>query len=298
MYYRRKLILALFEAFGGFLTAKQFQKYLFLVTRKQEVKSFDFIPYYYGCFSFQANQDMSTLAKLGYLEIVESSTGRIVNLKNSSGYMSELSLFDQIAVNEIKLDFGEMSQADLIRFTYVNYPYFATKSVIAKDILTPEELAKVDRQKRVYEVPTLFTIGYEGKSLELYINSLILNDVRVLCDVRKNAYSQKYGFSKSQLEKACKGVNIGYIHIPELGIESDKRQNLCSQQDYDHLFDIYEKTTLVNNWEYVLKVRELIDTYGRIALTCFEKDPRQCHRSRIAAALMGLPSRKYNLKLL
>ena len=298
MYYRRKLILALFEAFGGFLTAKQFQKYLFLVTRKQEVKSFDFIPYYYGCFSFQANQDMSTLAKLGYLEIVESSTGRIVHLKNSSGYMSELSLFDQIAVNEIKLDFGEMSEEDLIRFTYVNYPYFATKSVIAKDILTPEELAKVDRQKRVYEVPTLFTIGYEGKSLELYINSLILNDVRVLCDVRKNAYSQKYGFSKSQLEKACKGVNIGYIHIPELGIESDKRQNLCSQQDYDHLFDIYEKTTLVNNWEYVLKVRELIDTYGRIALTCFEKDPRQCHRSRIAAALMGLPSRKYNLKLL
>lgn len=298
MYYRRKLILALFEAFGGSLTAKQFQKYLFLVTRKQEIKSFDFIPYYYGCFSFQANQDMATLAKLGYLEIAESTMGRKVYLKTCPGYMAELTLFDQAAISAIKNNFGMMSQSDLIRYTYVNYPYFATKSVIAKDILTQEELAKIDKQKRIYDTPALYTIGYEGKSLESYINSLIINDIHILCDVRKNAYSQKYGFSKSQLEKACKGVNIGYIHIPELGIESDQRQDLCSQQDYDNLFDIYEKTTLVNNWEYVLKIRGLIDRYGRIALTCFEKDPRQCHRSRVAAALMGLPARKYDLKLL
>lgn len=37
LYYRRKILLALIEAFGGHLTAKQLQKYLFLFTRKQHL---------------------------------------------------------------------------------------------------------------------------------------------------------------------------------------------------------------------------------------------------------------------
>ena len=50
------------------------------------------------------------------------------------------------------------------------------------------------------------TIGYEGLSLEQYIVTLLINDVRVLCDVRKNAYSQKFGFSKNQLAKAWRAL--------------------------------------------------------------------------------------------
>ena len=84
------------------------------------------------------------------------------------------------------------------------------------------------------------------------------------------------------------GLNIAYIHIPELGIESQKRQDLKSQKDYDILFDEYEKTTLKNNQESLLKIRTLLDRYERVALTCFEKNPMQCHRSRIAKALLSL----------
>ena len=69
------------------------------------------------------------------------------------------------------------------------------------------------------------------------------------CVMFENAYSQKYGFSKTQLTKACEGVGIEYIHIPELGIESDKRKDLKSQEDYDTLFEDYENTTLKNNYE-------------------------------------------------
>ena len=120
------------------------------------------------------------------------------------------------------------------------------------------------------------------------LKRLIINDIHLLCDVRRKAYSQKYGFSKTQLEKACVGLNIAYIHIPELGIESQKRQDLKSQKDYDILFDEYEKTTLKNNQESLLKIRTLLDRYERVALTCFEKNPMQCHRSRIAKALLSL----------
>lgn len=296
LYNRRKILLALIEAIGKELTAIQIQKYLFLYTREQQYKSYDFIPYYYGCFSFQANQDISSLTKSGYLEMSEQDSSTIIKLVKKENYRSMLDMFEQQILRKIIKDYGNMSQTDLIRYTYTHYPYYATKSTIAKDILTTEELAKIEKQKRKFEEPVLFTIGYEGISLETYINKLIINDIHVLCDVRKNAYSQKYGFSKSQLEKACKGVGIQYIHIPQLGIDSEQRQDLKSQKDYNNLFDLYEKTTLKENQQYLHYVREIIDANKRIALTCFEARPEQCHRSRVAKHLMLLPNVNYEQK--
>lgn len=296
LYNRRKILLALIEAIGKELTAIQIQKYLFLYTREQQYKSYDFIPYYYGCFSFQANQDISSLTKSGYLEMLDQDSSTIIKLVKKENYRSMLDMFEQQILRKIIKDYGNMSQTDLIRYTYTHYPYYATKSTIAKDILTTEEFAKIEKQKRKFEDPVLFTIGYEGISLETYINKLIINDIHVLCDVRKNAYSQKYGFSKSQLEKACKGVGIQYIHIPQLGIDSEQRQDLKSQKDYNNLFDLYEKTTLKENQQYLHYVREIIDANKRVALTCFEARPEQCHRSRVAKHLMLLPNVNYEQK--
>lgn len=295
LYRRHKILLALIEALGGNVKAIPLQKYLFLFTRLQsdEERIYDFVPYQYGCFSFQANQDLASLARQGYLVFGEQNSIRILQNNN---YLDGLDLFEQHNLEVIKEQFGNMTQDELIHYTYVKYPFYATKSRIAKDLMSEEEMAKINAQKRHFDEPMLFTIGYEGLSLEQYIKRLILFDVRTLCDVRKNAYSQKYGFSKQTLEKACVGVGIRYVHVPQLGIESDKRRDLRSQKDYDILFDEYERTTLKNNTEALMYVRSIIDADKRVALTCFEKDPRQCHRSRVAKALMQLPNIQYEFK--
>lgn len=298
LYYRRKILLALLELLGGILTAKQLQKYLFLFTRKQENKAYDFVPCHYGCYSFQANQDILTLAKLGYLSVSDAGSGRQIHLERKGNYLSMLDMFDQLAMKEIKASFGKMSQEELIRYTYVKFPFYAVNSRIAETLLSKEEIASINKQKRHIEQHSLFTIGYEGVTLETYLKKLIIEDVRLLCDVRKNAYSQKYGFSKAQLEKACQEIGIAYVHVPSLGIDSDKRQALNTQADYDRLFDEYEKTTLASNRKALDYVRSLIGEYGRIALTCFEKDPKQCHRSRVAKALMDFPDKDYTFKAL
>jgi len=298
MYYRRKIILALMSFFDGKLTAKQLQKYLFLFTRKQAVKSFDFVPYHYGCFSFQANQDILTLTKYGYLNISETNNGRFYELIKNDGFINMLKPDDKQNLLEVKEQFGKLTQTNLIRYTYQKYPYYAIKSTIATDILNSSEIIEIERQKRHFADKQLFTIGYEGISLETYINKLIINDVNALCDVRKNAYSQKYGFSKKTLELACKGVDIEYIHIPDLGIVSDKRKELHTQVDYDVLFDEYKKTTLLNNFASLLFIRNLLDKGKRVALTCFENNPKQCHRSCVAHSLMQLPNTDYDLKIL
>lgn len=298
LYYRRKILLALLETFGGQLTAKSLQKYLFLFTRNQEIPSFDFIPYKYGCFSYQANQDILTMQKYGYIEIIEKANGRLISLQQGNPIFPLLMESDQIKLKETKNRFEHFTQTELIRFTYQKYPYYAINSSIAQDLLTVTELKIVEQQRVKKSEQQLFSIGYEGISLETYINKLIQNDVHVLCDVRKNAFSQKYGFSKNQLQKACEGVGIQYVHIPELGIESDKRQTLNSQKDYDILFEQYEHITLKEKKEYIFKIKHIIETEKRVALTCFEKDPVQCHRTRIIKVLMNLPEIKYSYKTL
>ena len=285
LYYRRKILLALLEIFDRKLSTISLQKLLFLFTQKQEIKMFDFVPYKYGCFSFQANQDISTLKTYGYLNF--SDNNKNIYLQKQGNYNSALNLFDRQYLSEIKNDFNDFSQDDLIYYTYVNFPYYAIRSTIAESVLNEKELVKVEQQKRSYTEPTLFTIGYESISLETYLNKMIINDIKILCDVRKNAYSQKYGFSKSQLKMACEGVGIEYVHIPDLGIISEKRQSLNSQEDYDILFEEYENTVLRENIRSLNELVSLLDTKKRIALTCFEKDPKQCHRTRVAKKLMN-----------
>lgn len=284
------MLLAILEVFGGRLSAIQLQKYLFLVTRLQINKSFYFVPYKYGCYSFQANQDMTTLGTYGY---VTSDDREYEITGKSTHFIDQLDMFDQHAIYDTFDKFGAFSQDELLRYIYVKYPFFAINSTIAAKLLSKEELDKVQSQRRNKSDKKLFSIGYEGVSLEEFINKLIIEDVHVLCDVRKNAFSQKYGFSKSQLEKACLGVGIKYIHVPELGIESDKRQCLKSQKDYDNLFNEYEQTVLPYQTIALNYVRNLIIENSRVALTCFEKDPKQCHRTRVAKALMKLANGEY-----
>ena len=163
-------------------------------------------------------------------------------------------------------------------------------------MLSEAEYQAVSNARPQLNGSVLFTIGYEGVSLEQYLNKLIINDIKLLCDVRKNASSMKYGFNKSQLQNACEGVGIKYVHIPDLGIESNKRQELHTQSDYDKLFQQYRNDTLTktsSRQEYII---ELLKTNKRVALTCFEANICQCHRKHLAEALTELPDFNYELR--
>ena len=269
------------------------QKYLFLFTRTQSgERIYDFLPYKYGCFSFVANHDIHILANQGFLGIEDvPEQDKKYTLSHDFGFFNQLDFFDQATINELVDKFGALSQNELIAYTYKRWPSTAINSIIKESLISDDELEKVLSYKKRYSsnLPALFTLGYEGISIERYINQLISNDVKVLCDVRKNAFSQKYGFSRSTLENACRAVGIKYKHIPELGIDSEKRKKLITQADYDELFDEYERTTLVEQHDHLLKLKTIVDTNKRVCLLCFEKDPRQCHRTRIANAVMALP---------
>ncbi|MBK8516520.1 MAG: DUF488 domain-containing protein [Saprospiraceae bacterium] len=291
MYYRRKIILELIETFGGELEKFQLQKLLMLFSFYQKIPSYHFVPYKYGCFSFQANADLATMKKYEWVDEGDKYWKKTTN----QSYLSELKESDRKALLDLKNNFNNKSSDYLIKHTYKNYPYYAIHSKIAHQLLNQEELDKVDEQKPISTKNALFTIGYEGVTIEQYINKLIKADVKVLCDVRKNSYSMKYGFSKSQLKMACEGVGIQFLHIPEVGIVSDKRKELNTQKDYDLLFEDYVKTVIPKTLSEQEMILNLINEHHRVAITCFEKDICQCHRKHLAEAICQLPEFDYEL---
>ncbi len=292
MYYRRKILLGLLEAFDNRLEKIQLQKLLMLVTKQQQKPDFFFVPYKYGCYSFQANSDLGTMSKYNQVVLQGNEWVKIDNEK----YLLSLKERDRQAIRLIKQLYGAKTSNELIKLTYVKYPYLAINSTVAKDKLNSEEFDKVLQAKPISDKTILFTIGYEGLSLEEYLNKLIQSDIKVLCDVRRNPLSMKFGFSKSQLQKACQGVGIEYVHIPELGIDSDKRQVLNTQADYDKLFSLYRSEMLTQTLDYQLKLITLLKEKKRIALTCFEANINQCHRKHLANAIVNLPDFNYELK--
>ena len=291
-YYRRKIILSLLQKFNGELLSTPLQKYLFLLTRMQKDKAFDFIPYKYGCYSLQANHDLMVLEKMGYVVREQNKNSISWKLISKDDFIGAIKKEDIACLNNVFRTFNEYHTNDLIKHTYLNYPFWAINSTILTDVLTEEERMIVLAQRKQTTEKTLFTIGYEGISLEMYINKLIMNDVKVLCDVRKNSYSQKWGFSKATLQDACEKVGIKFLHIPQLGIESGERQELKVLADYKRLFANYETTTLIENNVSLSELSEIVTTNERVALTCFEKDVQMCHRGVIASQLMMLEKLK------
>jgi len=189
-----------------------------------------------------------------------------------------------------------MDGNDLMKNTFTNFTYYSINSTTAERLLTKEQLNKVNTYRPALTNITLFTIGYEGISLEAYLNKLVKNDIKVLVDVRNNPMSQKFGFSKSQLIRYCESLNIEYIHFADVGIESEYRQELKEQNDYDNLFNNYKKKTMPKTISTKEKILALLKEKNRIALTCFEANICQCHRKHLAEAITKLPEWNYGLK--
>lgn len=275
MYTRRKIILELIKSFGGNLNRTKFFKLLFLLSQKQKIPSYNFIPYHYGCYSFLAEQDISVLKKYGYLQNINNVK---LNHKNDSPN-DNIGVDNETAklIANIKSQFGKMTNDGIINYVYNKYPFFATNSKIKEkyisEIKTDE--FKDDGKKVIY------SIGYEGKDIDLYLNLLFKHNIKLLCDVRKNPLSMKFGFSKNQLKGYCEKLNIVYYHFPEFGIDSAKRKNLNVTEDYNKLFDFYDKDVLPLKTKEIENLLDVISEYNKIAFTCFEADYKSCHRSHL-----------------
>lgn len=132
-----------------------------------------------------------------------------------------------------------------------------------------------------------FTVGYEGQEPDQFIKLLSDQGIDILVDVRKDAYSkQDKSYGEGTLSRTASEAQIKYIHMPELGVDYNLRQDLKTTHDYETYFKRYS--------EYLNKNPDLpaflakLSKNNVICLMCYEKDFRRCHRSVLANKLEEL----------
>lgn len=282
MFYRRKVLLALLEAFGGSLAKTDCQKLLFLFCVRRKKNYYDFFPYKYGGFSFLVYQDKSRLTDLGLL-----NSQNHFQLIGHQFYINQLHLEDRFVLQALVTEIGDLRGEELIRKVYLEYPYYASRSKIAQKVLKQAEYQQRGKIRNNAEAACLFTIGYEGLSIDAFLNVLISNNIVALVDVRKNPISMKYGFSKTRLANYTRMAGIMYFHIPELGVPSDLRHDLNSETAYKSLFEYYLSRILPEQKEAIAELKTIINEHNRAAITCFEADHQFCHRHKIAEYLQN-----------
>lgn len=279
---RQRQLLAVLDVVGGSAGNLDFQKLLFLYCQESGLDSpYEFVPYKFGAFSFTSYADRRKLIERGFLADDEhhwrlTEKGRQV----TTGVQN---LHFPTFVRQLPRIRGDA----LVAETYRRFPYYATRSEIAERVLRGDRAAidRIDAARPAANSTAISTIGYEGRSLEGYLNELYRSSITILCDVRRNPISRKYGFSKNTLAKGCEGVGIQYEHLPELGIASDQRRGLDTKADYDALFAEYVRSSLPSQPEALAKIARWASVGSRVALTCYELDPQDCHRHCVADAL-------------
>lgn len=131
----------------------------------------------------------------------------------------------------------------------------------------------------------LFTIGYEGRVVDDFVEDLRSANVEVLVDVRELPQSRKPGFSKTALSTQLDKAGIKYRHFKSLGSPRMSRKKLKQGGDFDVFVREYADHLEVNT-DDVCALLDIVCSGKRAALMCFERDHTQCHRNYLAEVLL------------
>ncbi|WP_018153489.1 DUF488 domain-containing protein [Methanothermococcus thermolithotrophicus] len=135
-----------------------------------------------------------------------------------------------------------------------------------------------------YNGHVIYTVGYEGKSIDDFINILKKEHIDVLIDVREYPLSRKKGFSKTALSNYLESNGIKYIHMKLLGSPKPLRDRLKSKSiSFKEFATQYIK--YVRTQDETLSILEDYASSHKCVLMCYEKDWEVCHRNLIANIL-------------
>jgi uncharacterized protein (DUF488 family) len=130
----------------------------------------------------------------------------------------------------------------------------------------------------------IYTIGYEGTTMEEFLAALKGAGVERLIDVRALPLSRRPGFSKTPLRGALEAAGIEYVHLKALGTPAEGRSAARAGR-HDDLERIYAAQLELP--EAIVQGAQMLELAAEkpSALLCFEREPEHCHRSLLLTAV-------------
>lgn len=131
--------------------------------------------------------------------------------------------------------------------------------------------------------PTIFTIGYEGVTMDSFIAALQAAGVERVIDVRALPLSRRPGFSKSTLAASLRAAEIDYVHLKALGTPKRGR-DAAKKGDVATLRAVYDDQLELPEAQAAAAQMRALAAEVPSALLCYERDPCHCHRTLLLAA--------------
>lgn len=130
----------------------------------------------------------------------------------------------------------------------------------------------------------LFTIGYEGVTMDEFLAALRNARVERVIDVRALPLSRRPGFPKTPLKNALGEVDIDYVHLRALGTPSEGRTAARAGRKAD-LERIYAGQLELPEAMVAAEEMKRLAAEKPSVLLCFEREPACCHRALLWQAV-------------
>jgi len=245
---------------------------------------------------------LSLKTNIMHSEMTATERGKVINKIITTHGISQAELSKKLGISQSQISklltlalSLHKSVADALNANKINYGVASIigslnlkdqseflEIIIDRKITQPSEATSL---KSKFLNNTIYTIGYQGRRSEDFIDILKNNKIKNLIDVRQSAKSEKKPqFSKEVLERELKRNNIEYYHHPELGIPFNiQAPYKMGKLSVDCLKQWYH-WHIENEVEFE-KIIKLIKESGRTVLMCMEKYAKKlrdqkyaCHR--------------------
>ena len=126
-----------------------------------------------------------------------------------------------------------------------------------------------------------YTIGYEGRTIDKFVDKLKRRGITRLIDVRERPLSRKKGFSKNALRERLEAEGIEYIHMPQLGSPSDIRHDYKEGGSEIVFFEKYRQYVRDYRMDDIRDLERYVSEKPSVIM-CFEEEYMHCHRRILA----------------
>jgi uncharacterized protein (DUF488 family) len=131
----------------------------------------------------------------------------------------------------------------------------------------------------------LYTLGYQGVNVDVYVKKLKAAGVGIVADVRETPWSHKRGFCKNILSSELLEAGIEYVHVKSAGNPKENRRTAPNLVECLRRYRDYLEENPTGITDLIDIVRMGASRKRTVCLTCFEKDVSTCHRSILVDAM-------------
>ena len=276
MHQRKQALLRLMHLAGGSIDRLRLVKLMFLHAREPGVpptRRYDFVPYRQGPFSFAMYRDLRSLVESGLA--TDEGEHEIGLTPQGSAMAIEFGGSAVAAEDRVHARWEGRTTSELIDHVYGVDRWFTQRSDRSGG-----------RYKRAMPVAArnVYTVGYQGLSIDGFLNLLLRRGIQVLVDIRHVPMSRVYGFHSSTLGRHCTSVGIEYLSERDLGVPKGVREAYWSTGDHGAFKAAYSEIVRRNVGSMKRVAGQMRES--ATAVMCVEASAHECHRRLLAAALV------------